>query len=65
MIDDGRARKWEAEARNSLMCYLDTGHPAGHLAAIVLALLADRAEREDFIARIRHPQQPTGDATAE
>jgi hypothetical protein len=56
MVSDSFAEQWRAEAQVNLVRYLDSPNPAGHLAAIVLARLADRMEpaspptRNDIVA---------------
>lgn len=52
MLDDIRAKGWEREARVILTRFLDTDNPAGRLAAIVLVLLDDREEREQFCKKL-------------
>jgi hypothetical protein len=51
MIDEQRAAQWAKDAQTALLQSYGKDNTAGHLAAIVLALLADRAARERFIER--------------
>jgi hypothetical protein len=51
MIDDERVKQWDQEARLALMQSYGKDDTARHLAAIVLALLADRSARERYIER--------------
>ena len=51
MVDEQRAEQWTRDARAALMQHYGKGDSAAHLAAIVLALLQDRQERERYIER--------------
>ena len=51
MIDDERVAQWAREASTALMLNLDKDEEIAHLASIILAVAADRCEREGFIAR--------------
>jgi hypothetical protein len=50
MIDDERVAQWTKDAKTALMHHYGKEDAAAHLAAIVLALLQDRQERELYIA---------------
>jgi hypothetical protein len=52
MIDSDRAAQWDRDARFMLMLRYGKDDAATHLATIVLALLADREEREQYCSRI-------------
>ena len=49
MIDDGRAAKWTKEATAALVRNLDKNEENARQATIILALLADRKDRERLI----------------
>ncbi len=51
MIDKVQATQWDSDARAALMRHLGKNGEITHLASIILALLADREEREDYIGR--------------
>jgi len=55
MIDNHRAAKWAKDAGIALTQLYDKDDTAAHLAVIVLALLADREERERYCLRIAPP----------
>jgi hypothetical protein len=52
MIDDQRAAQWAKDAGLALTQRYGKDEATAHLAIIVLALLADRAERESYCSRI-------------
>lgn len=58
MIDDQRAGQWAKDAGVALTQHYGKDDAIAHLAVIVLALLADRAERERFCSRIAPPATP-------
>jgi hypothetical protein len=51
MIDEQRAEQWTRDARVALVRYYGEDDTAAHLAAIALALVQDRLERERYIER--------------
>jgi hypothetical protein len=51
MIDEQRAEQWTKDAKTALMRHYGKDDTAAHLAAIVLALLQDRQDRELYIKR--------------
>lgn len=52
MIDDQRAAQWAKDAGLALTQHYGKDEAVAHLAIIVLALLADRADRERYCNRI-------------
>lgn len=52
MIDDQRAAQWAKDAGLALTQHYGKDDAAAHLAIVVLALLADRADRERYCSRI-------------
>ena len=51
MIDEQRAKQWNKDASVALMQHYGKGDTVAHPAAVIVALLADRSERELFIER--------------
>jgi hypothetical protein len=51
MIDNVQAAQWDRDARVALMRHLGKNEEAARDASIILALLADREERERYISR--------------
>ena len=49
MIDEQRVRQWTKDAMNAMARHLDKNDQIAHIASIVLALLADREDREHWI----------------
>lgn len=60
MIDEQRAAEWTKDAGAALMRKLGKNQETSHLAAVVLALLEDRKEREDYCSRISSMPQRFG-----
>jgi hypothetical protein len=54
MIDEQRAAQWAKDAGVSLMRHYGKDDSVAHMAAIVLALLQDREEREKYLERSRN-----------
>ena len=52
MIDNERLAQWAKQAQLALLRHYDKDSDAGHLAAVVLILIADRDERERYIERV-------------
>lgn len=52
MIDEQRAARWAKDAGLALTQHYGKDERIAHFAIIVLALLADRAERERFCSRL-------------
>ena len=55
-----RVDRWHAEALDALRRYYGTECEAGHMAAIVLALICEREKLIDYIARtnpVHHSQR--------
>jgi hypothetical protein len=52
MIDDQRAAQWANDACVALTQHYGKNERTAHLATVVLALLADRADRERFCNRL-------------
>jgi len=52
MIDEQRAAEWAKDAGRALTRFYGRDDATAHLAIIVLALLADRAERERYCRRL-------------
>ena len=55
-----RVDRWHGEAMEALRRYYGTECEAGHMAAIVLALICEREKLLDYIARanpVRHDQR--------
>ena len=52
MIDNERAAQWAIDADVALVRHYGKDNATAHLAVIVLALLADRKERERYCLRI-------------
>jgi hypothetical protein len=49
MIDDIKAARWAKDAAIALVRHLDKDEEISRLSSIILALLADREERERYI----------------
>jgi hypothetical protein len=56
MIDSLRTEQWAKDARAALMQHYGKNDTAAHLGAIVVALLADREERECYCSRLSRLQ---------
>jgi hypothetical protein len=54
MIDDKRVAQWSEDAATALMRSYGTDETIGHFASIVLALIRDREERENYLERSRN-----------
>ncbi|HET7104280.1 MAG TPA: hypothetical protein VFI20_09350 [Terracidiphilus sp.] len=55
MIDRNRATQWAKDAEVFLMQRYGKDEAGAHLATVVIALLADREERERYCSRISPP----------
>jgi hypothetical protein len=55
MIDKERAAQWANDAGLALTRFYGKDDATAHLAVIVLALLADREERERYCLRLSPP----------
>jgi hypothetical protein len=53
MIDDERAAQWAKDEGTALTRNLDKNTETAHLASILLALLADREGREQYVPEQR------------
>ena len=53
MIDNQRAELWDKDARAALTRHYGKNDATAHLAIVVLALLADREERERYCRAVR------------
>jgi hypothetical protein len=58
MIDNELAARWEKDAKIHLVKYYGKDEAGAHMAIVVLALLADRYERERYCSRLSPAANP-------